>query len=350
MPTAEIDKELVAALNAAKSKAHNFAIIVKGAAVVHLLVSKLPIKDAETLKAKKEHAGTGVIRGTCAGHNGELVFRVAEDPGVEDLKLKTFIATATMLSLKPHFEVSTEESAGHEGEAEGSSEAKQTGSDGGAAAFAARLTTLKPKINEAAQSASPLAVHVKTLTGQMSADAKAGHYEAAIGKLDLIEKVLAKMESEAPSTPGSNAPPTSGGVEPWALSPKFDTLWKEAKSAWQTALDNIGKQLEKLRGSLAQAGDSDLKAIGEFGLNAITANHKVPLQTAIVNVDSTVGPAKIKAIDKAQDAVIAFREHIDRDERVDACDNNPFGVQVALRSELNRGLDKLGHALDEALV
>lgn len=127
-------------------------------------------------------------------------------------------------------------------------------------------------------------------------------------------------------------------------------LWKEAKSAWQTAVDNVNKQLEKLRGSLAQAGDSDLKAIGEFGLNAITANHKVPLQRAIVDVDSTAGPAKIKAIDKAQDAVIAFREHIDRDERVEACDNNPFGVQVTLRSELHRGLDKLGHALDEALV
>ena len=45
-----------------------------------------------------------------------------------------------------------------------------------------------------------------------------------------------------------------------------------------------------------------------------------------------------------------FGAHIDTDERVDACDNNPFGVTVTLRAELVGALTKMEEALDEAYV
>ena len=54
MPPTAIDKSLAAAIAAAKAKEHNFAIVAKGPVVVHLFVSKMPIKDAEVQKAKKE--------------------------------------------------------------------------------------------------------------------------------------------------------------------------------------------------------------------------------------------------------------------------------------------------------
>lgn len=367
MPTVEIDKELVAALNGAKSKAHNFAIVAKGASVVYLLVSKLPIKDADVQKAKKEHGGTDVIRGNCQGSDGELVFRVAKEPAVEALKLKAFISTATKLTVKPRFEVAVDGTDDNRASNEGqTSPVASTSSADPATAFTVRLKAVKPQIDAALQSKSPLVVHVKTLVGEIAVAGKASQFEAAIGKIDLLEKLIKKMGEETSTTSSGSATPSKpaasgksetpseptapSGVEPWTLSPQFDAIWKQGKSAWEGALKNVNGQLEKLRGSLLQANDSDLKSIAEFGLNAITANHKVPLQVAIMEVDRAAGPGKIKAIDKAQDAVIAFRDHIERDERVEACDNNPFGVTVTLRSELSRGLDKLGRALDEALL
>ncbi len=137
-----MDKDLAAAIAAAKAKEHNFAIVAKGPTVVYLLVSKIPIKDAVVQAAKKEHGGNAVMRGKCRGQEGELVFRVAKEPAVQDKKLKEFITAATNLTVKPRFEVVTEDVEGDEGaETESSDQASgatKPGEGGQAAALAGK--------------------------------------------------------------------------------------------------------------------------------------------------------------------------------------------------------------------
>ena len=197
--------------------------------------------------------------------------------------------------------------------------------------------------------------------------AEAGVYETAIKAIDRLAQAVAQAISAGPkrtdvvdkqSSGTTNdadrkivdSSATNAGTEPWALSPQFDAIWERAKTSWTTAVETINVQLEELRGSLLDSNDSDLMSIADFGLNAITADHMVPLQASIFDVDRASGDNKIKAVELAQDAVIAFSEHVDRDERIDACDNNPFNVTVTLRSELSRGLTQLANALDEALI
>jgi len=40
-----------------------------------------------------------------------------------------------------------------------------------------------------------------------------------------------------------------------------------------------------------------------------------------------------------------FRQHLDSDERVEACDENPFGVAMSVRATLIPALDRLAQAV-----
>lgn len=103
--TDELDKDLAKALQVAKKKPRNFAIITKGANVLKLLVDKKPIKDGTLLKAKKEVSGNAIVKGVVSGAGAELVFQVVEEPSIAEPKLKKFITDTTRLTLKPRFEV-----------------------------------------------------------------------------------------------------------------------------------------------------------------------------------------------------------------------------------------------------
>ncbi|MEQ1828623.1 MAG: hypothetical protein ABL921_21860 [Pirellula sp.] len=193
--------------------------------------------------------------------------------------------------------------------------------------------------------------------------AAAGVYESAIKAIDRLNQAVAQaISSGGNRSKDTNKPQAAAkqegalnkdlvpGEEPWELSPQFETLWVQAKLAWNASIDSVNAQLSQLRSSLLESEDSDLISIAEFGLNAMTANHMVPLQAAIIDIDRASGDDKIMVIDLARDTVLAFTEHVEREERIDACDNNPFNVTVTLRSNLTRGLSELATALDEALI
>lgn len=110
MSNENIDKELAQSLKDAKTKLHNFVLIVKGENVQKLLVSKKFIKDGEVQAAKKESHGTDVIRGQIvAGQDSaELVFQIKEETKVKAVKLRTYITDHTQMAVKPRFEVVAE--------------------------------------------------------------------------------------------------------------------------------------------------------------------------------------------------------------------------------------------------
>ncbi len=129
------------------------------------------------------------------------------------------------------------------------------------------------------------------------------------------------------------------GVEPGrgggAAPRKFDA----ALAAWQAALDTVDGQIEALQAVLRSSPDSELRDIAEFGLNAMTGDHKVKIETALIAMRSgTITP---RAAGAAVSLIGSFQAHLAGDERIAACDANPFGIKLSLRETLTPALQGL---------
>jgi hypothetical protein len=119
-----------------------------------------------------------------------------------------------------------------------------------------------------------------------------------------------------------------------------------ARAAWSSAIEQVDAQITALQAALRQSGDNDLKAIAEYGLNGVTGNHKVRLMAALQDIGA--GPATPQAAKTAIGVIAPFRTHLGSDERVAVCDENPFGVAVAIRATLDPPLAALERALSQA--
>jgi hypothetical protein len=116
----------------------------------------------------------------------------------------------------------------------------------------------------------------------------------------------------------------------------------KALAGWQAALERLDHQIAALQSVLRDAPDDDLQRIAEFGLNAMTMNHKVRLQAALIDG----GAAPDQRIAKlALTATDAFAAHLRDDPRIAACDSNPFGVAMSIQATLLPALGTLHTAL-----
>jgi hypothetical protein len=120
--------------------------------------------------------------------------------------------------------------------------------------------------------------------------------------------------------------------------------WAQAKTIWQDASDLVDSQITKLQSVLRSSDDSELKEIAEFGLNAVTGNHKVRLMAAIQDIERSAGDARSKAAQKALGIVKQFRSHL-YSNTVEAVDSNPFGVVVTVESTFSDAFDSMEKAL-----
>ena len=131
-------------------------------------------------------------------------------------------------------------------------------------------------------------------------------------------------------------------------SPGSAADWAGARAAWQAASDAVDGQIAGLQSALRATGDETMKHIAEFGMNGLTGDHKVKLMAALIEIGSGDGAALAKAGPKVLGIVQAFRAHIDSDERVEVCDDNPFGVAVSIRATLGPALAQMEAALQAA--
>lgn len=125
--------------------------------------------------------------------------------------------------------------------------------------------------------------------------------------------------------------------------------WPALREAFDHAVSDVDKQIEALQTSMKNSGDETLEEIAEFGMNGLTGNHRVPLMAKLLEIDQggsaaigTLGPAVIKL---AED----FKAYLETDERVEVCDDNPFGVAVSIRSTLGAALGQLAAELRKTL-
>jgi hypothetical protein len=134
--------------------------------------------------------------------------------------------------------------------------------------------------------------------------------------------------------------------------------WQAACGAWRDANDAVNVQIKALRTGLlaaAKSGDGDaeeyakaLTDIAEKGLNAITEDHRVKLQAAVVEIGAGNTEAMKKSGAKTLASIQTFQAFLDGSEKIAACDANPFGVPVAIRATLGPALRQLAATLEAA--
>lgn len=414
MPDEHIDKDLQKSLQQARKKPRNFAIIAKGPSCLQLLVGKKPLTAGELQEAKKACKGTEIIKGVCVGGDGpELVFRVAEKPSVTEVKLKVWIREQTGLNLKARFEVVAEVAEVNDDEPdEGTPTAPpqaRTAPSEPTADITARLKILKPNLERVLAAKTSVTAEVKQHATAFATAVQQRDYETAGRLLTELESLVPRGLSElgTPPTTGGDAltaftarlkalkpdldkalaahhllsddvklQASAAGAaarqgnfalanqlldELAALLPQilagatpqeddFPKRWAAASRAWRDASDTIDGQLNQLAAALKDSGDTELKDIAEFGLNAVTGNFKVPLMAVMRDLDGATGEARGKAITQARTIVAGFADHLSDEERVLACDENPFGVPVTIRKTLGGALADMLSVLQTAEV
>lgn len=117
----------------------------------------------------------------------------------------------------------------------------------------------------------------------------------------------------------------------------------EALAAWRAAMETVDAQITALQSALRQIDDDELHEIAEYGLNAVTGGHKVKFTAA------AMGAERGGASDRQKLAALIplFRDHLQNDERVEAVDENPFGVSTSVRTTLISALDQLERSVAE---
>jgi hypothetical protein len=121
----------------------------------------------------------------------------------------------------------------------------------------------------------------------------------------------------------------------------FPKRWEAAMAAWRSGIEQVDAEIEALGKHLTASDDRRLRSISETGLNAITGDHKVRAMAALMEVSGASTATRPKLATNAEAQVMDFMLHLSRDPRVAACDDNPFGVKVAVRETLVPLLERL---------
>lgn len=194
------------------------------------------------------------------------------------------------------------------------------------AALDARIKALTPRFREALAGPPPNAV-LKERLATLSALRQLGDFTAGMALLDDIEANLGKTQAQ---------PTAEGDSKGWAA----------AYQGWLAANEKLDGQLNALRQAILSETAypefaEQLQDIARVGLNALTGNHRVRLMAAFQVMAGGDIASLQKHGDKALAAISAFRAYLDGNEAVDACEGNPWDVDVAIRDTLYPPLDLL---------
>jgi hypothetical protein len=353
MPSDVLDEDLAIGLKQAKKKARNFLLVVKGSKPLKLIVKKKPIKAAEVQEAKKEAMGTGVYQGVCQGDGGlEMVFRlVGEEPTVKTVQFKELIAEQTGLTIKPRFELVTEladvddegeESETQEAEVSAPTAPQTEDAEAALKKLMAGMNQLSPAIKTVVGANPGRRDEIVGLVGKFQQQAKDKQVEPAKATLLSLGKIVKELSGGGGAVP---QPPPPPGAPPQKSADDFAKLWAGAKQAWLDASSTVDAQISKLQSVLKAQNDKVLTQIAEYGLNGVTGNLKVPLMTAIRNIDGAAPAGRAKEIAAARKTVSDFQKHLATDEAVLVIDENPFDVPVTIRKSMGDALTQMAEAL-----
>lgn len=125
-------------------------------------------------------------------------------------------------------------------------------------------------------------------------------------------------------------------------------IWHAARNAFEAAAASVDAQISALQRELRNSEDYELEEIAEFGLNSLTNNTRVPLQAALIEAGDGSKAKLRSAGPKIEKAAQAFLSQISGDPRVAACDDNPFGVDIAIVDTYQGAVEQLLDAVKAA--
>ena len=146
---------------------------------------------------------------------------------------------------------------------------------------------------------------------------------------EWVSRVLG-IKVGAASKSETNAAEEEFGADLGDLGLDVSDLWYAARKAFDSATASVDAQISALQHELRSSGDYELEEVAEFGLNGLTNNTRVPLLASLLEAGDGSKENLQSAAPKIAKAAQAFMSQLSGDLRVAACDQNPFGIDVAI--------------------
>ena len=201
---AELDKDLVNGLKAAKSKRACFALVLKGSSDGALIVSKAKVPPAEIAEAKKKSGGSAILKGFCKYEDGKYVFETAKDaPATAAQAVKAIAKRDAGMAINAEFRVSADpELVADEGDSTAApAPAAQPKPDG--AAVIKRFHAMTADIQNAL--GGPNNDRVKALFAAIRDQLVSKDFAAATKNIDELAPLVKPVKAAAPPRPDGAA-------------------------------------------------------------------------------------------------------------------------------------------------
>lgn len=196
--------------------------------------------------------------------------------------------------------------------------------------LAAALRSLGPALSQALKAYPDRKAEIDKLRAAVDLCIKSGKFDEGEQLIDRLDDLLKTLGSVAPEK-----------------AAEFREPWRLAKEVWDGAVADVRDQMNELQNLLVSVeNDDDLLQIGEMGLNAVTQSHLVPIRAALMEIDASGADRLKTSAKKLQNLLGEFRKHIETSPKVQACEDNPFGVAVSIRQTLEPGFDALENGLN----
>ena len=93
----------------------------------------------------------------------------------------------------------------------------------------------------------------------------------------------------------------------------------------------------------------EISSVADKGFNGISGNLKIPITAGIANIDSeTKTSSRIKKAKALSALIEKFRQHLRKDETIQACDlesEDVFGVKTSFEKTFSQSLDSIENAI-----
>ncbi len=232
----------------------------------------------------------------------------------------------------------------------------------GAERWSAELTRVDPLYQQFLLTNPANGAKIRDVMGFCVQQSDTGAYDTAVAGLQKLGPLLQAGGGAAtsPSSPAPEAQVPEGQAQPSQTTTGPVPDWKTARDAWRDANDTVNDQINGLRKALldrAKQGDDGLDGlaaalseIADKGMNAVTEDHRVKLMAAIMEVGDGSPAAMQKFGAKALGLITAFQTFLATSEKIEVCDDNPFGAAVSIRDTLTPPLTQMAAALSAAAV
>lgn len=161
----------------------------------------------------------------------------------------------------------------------------------------------------------------------------------------------APLKAASPPEPGTlpaSVAPTSEAISS-AASADFEKNWQVAKTSWQEANEIVDAQVSLLQKVMRDSEFEEISSVADKGFNGISGNLKIPITIGIANIDSeTKTSSRVKKAKDLSALIDKFRQHLRKDEIIQACDlesEEVFGVKTSFEKTFNQSLDSIENAI-----